>query len=188
MDYICSLDFTNGASVNYEPIYSIVGEDEDYQNCFETLMGSSSDLVKQYLIHIWMDTICFNMDRHTQNFGFLRDVDTGKILSLASNFDNNVALISLGHPKDIGREKDGLIGFFRELLISCSAAKKMYREMNLPTSTQEMFDICLDDVGIDVDRSFISEFILNGQRIVKSIIYSDENKLKDEDDNCSLML
>ncbi len=115
-------------------------------------------------------------------------MDTGKILSLASNFDNNVALISRGHPKDISRKKDGLIGFFREFLISCSTAKKMYREMNLPTITQEMFDICLDDVGIDVDRSFISEFILNGQRIVKSIIYSDENKLKDEDDNCSLML
>ncbi len=58
-DYIRSLDFTDGASVNYEPIYSLVGEDEDYQNCFETLIGLSEDLAKQYLILIWMDTISF---------------------------------------------------------------------------------------------------------------------------------
>ena len=58
-DYIRSLDFTDGASVNYEPIYSLVGEDEDYKNCFETLIGLSEDLAKQYLILIWMDTISF---------------------------------------------------------------------------------------------------------------------------------
>ena len=56
-----------------------------------------------------MDTIIFNMDRHTQNFGFLRDIDTGEIISLAPNFDNNVALISRGYPKDVSREKMDLL-------------------------------------------------------------------------------
>ena len=49
------------------------------------------------------------MDRHTQNFGFLRDIDTGEIISLAPNFDNNVALISRGYPKDVSREKMDLL-------------------------------------------------------------------------------
>ena len=187
-DYIRSLDFTDGASVNYEPIYSLVGEDEDYQNCFETLIGLSEDLAKQYLILIWMDTIIFNMDRHTQNFGFLRDIDTGEIISLAPNFDNNVALISRGYPKDVSREKDGLIRFFRDFITSCEDAKEMYRDMRLPTITQEMINTCFDEIDIEVDRKFISEFILNGQKIIKDIIYNDENKLKDEEDKCGLML
>ena len=64
----------------------------------------------------------------------------------------------------------------------------MYRDMRLPTITQEMINTCFDEIDIEVDRKFISEFILNGQKIIKDIIYNDENKLKDEEDKCGLML
>lgn len=40
-DYIRTLDFTDGAKVNYEPIYSLVGEYDDYQYCFDTLLKLS---------------------------------------------------------------------------------------------------------------------------------------------------
>ena len=39
------------------------------------------------------------MDRHTENFGLLRDNDGGEIIKPAPNFDNNIALISRGIPR-----------------------------------------------------------------------------------------
>ena len=187
-DYIRTLDFTDGAKVNYEPIYSLVGEDDDYQYCFDTLLKLSKELARQYLLLVWMDTICFNMDRHTQNFGFLRDVETGEILSLSPNFDNNIALISRGYPKDVARQKNGLIRFFRDFIVNSQEAKEMYRAIKLPVTNQMILDECFKEIDTQVDRDVISSFILNGQRTVNDIIYNDESILMGEDDYSSLML
>ena len=92
--YIRSLDFTKAGSVYFEPISSIMGENDDYTDCFRTLTTISQELAIQYLRMIWLDTICFNMHRHTENFGFLRDPNNGNIISMAPNYDNNIALIS----------------------------------------------------------------------------------------------
>ena len=99
--YIRSKDFTDGASINFEPLRALVDDDDDYENCFNVLKKLSPDIAKQYLLLIWMDSISYNMDRHTENFGLLRDVHTGEILSLAPNYDNNIALIAKGYPTDV---------------------------------------------------------------------------------------
>ena len=141
--YIRSEDFTEGAKVNFEPIRSLVDDDDDYQICFSTLKEISLKLAEEYLSLIWMDTVCYNMDRHTENFGLLRDVETGKILSLAPNYDNNIALISKGYPSDVTREKDGLIRFFRDFTTGCKEAAEMYRRMNLPEITAPVIEACM---------------------------------------------
>ena len=41
------------------------------------------------------------MDRYTENSGLLRDNDSGEIIKLAPNFDNDIALISRGYPKNV---------------------------------------------------------------------------------------
>lgn len=186
-EYIRSLDFTEGAKVNFEPIKSIVGENEEYENCFTVLNELSSELARQYLLLIWMDSICYNMDRHTENFGFLRNVQTGEILSLAPNYDNNIALIAKGYPKDKSREHDGLIRFFREFLQNCQEALNMYREMSLPQITGKMIDECFKEIPIKADEDFIRAFILSGQERIREIIFSEEIN-QDEDDTSQLML
>ena len=186
--YIRSKDFTDGASVNFEPIRSLVDDDEDYENCFEVLCELSPDIAKQYLLIIWMDSICYNMDRHTENFGLLRDVKTGAILSLAPNYDNNIALIAKGYPSDVTRKSDGLIRFLREFLASCDDALEMYREMDLPVITAEIIDECLDEIPIEVDRDYVRDFILNGQARVNEIIGICENQNEDDDNTFGLML
>lgn len=108
-----------------------------YKYCFDILLGISKDGAKQYLLLLWMDTVCYNMDRHTENFGVLRDVNSGEILSLAPNYDNNIALISNGYPSDVLRKHDGLIRFFKEFLSSSYEARKMYRQMKLPKITEK---------------------------------------------------
>jgi len=168
--YIRSLDFTDGARVNFEPMRSLVDDDEDYQSCFNVLNDISSELAKQYLEIVWMDSICYNMDRHTENFGFLRDVKSGEILSLAPNYDNNIALIAKGYPKDATRSHDGLIGFFKEFIRNDSKACAMYKTMYLPVITEDIINACLDEIPIAVDRSYIRTFILCGQDKINEII------------------
>ena len=169
--YIRSEDFTEGAKVNFEPIRSLVDEDDDYQVCFSTLKEISLKLAEEYLSLIWMDTVCYNMDRHTENFGLLRDIGTGKILSLAPNYDNNIALISKGYPSDVTREKDGLIRFFRDFTTDCEEAAEMYRRMNLPEITAPVIEACMDEIPVEVNRDFVRDFILNGQEKMREIIY-----------------
>ena len=179
-DYIRSKDFTDSASVNFEPMKSLVDANEDYEVCFNALNEISSELAKQYLVLIWMDSICYNMDRHTENFGFLRDVKTGKILSLAPNYDNNIALIAKGYLKDATRASDGLIKFLREFVQNNAVAREMYRSMNLPVITEEIIDECLDEIPIEVDRDYIRTFILSGQAQTRELIDQDEDLFEDE--------
>lgn len=166
--YIRSEDFTDGAKVNYEPASSILGDDDDYERCFRILNSVSTKLAEQYLELIWTDTICFNMDRHTENFGFLRNVETGEILSLAPNYDNNIALISNGYPSDVSRKNDGLIGFFDSFVENCDDARVMYGEMNLPEITETLITQCMDEIPVKVDADYVREFIMNGyERIME---------------------
>ncbi len=172
--YIRTKDFTRGASVNFEPISALTDDNDDYEECFDVISALSAELAEQYLKIIWLDTVCYNMDRHTENFGFLRDVKSGEILSMAPNFDNNIALISRGYPTDVTRKTDGIIRIFKEFLDAKPAARQMLLDIRLPNITEELLDDSLNAVPIEADAEFIKAFILNGQDIVNGIIYSDE--------------
>lgn len=115
----------------------------------------------------------------------MRDVKTGTIVSMAPNFDNNIALISRGYPKNMSRENDGFIRFFREFLAENAVALQMYREMDLPVITEEMLDECLCEIPIEADRDYIKSFILNGQAGVNDIINSEDIS---EDESMGLSL
>lgn len=142
------------------------------QSC--SFVGWEKSWVSQWPITKWMDSICFNMDRHTGNFGLLRDLKTGAILSLAPNYDNNIALIANGYPSDITREHDGLIGFLERFLQECEEVRKMLREMTLPIITEEIVTECLSEIPTDVreqvDTEYVKRFVLNGQERVRKFI------------------
>lgn len=173
-EYIRTRDFTKGGAVTFEPMSSLTGEDDDYSTCFHQLREISPDIAKEYLQLIWMDSICFNMDRHTGNFGLLRDVETGEILSLAPNYDNNIALISNGYPSDVTRVHDGLIGFLEDFLVNCEEAKEMIRMMHFPAITEEIIEKCIVEIpeGIrkQVDVEYVKNFVLNGQKRIVEMI------------------
>lgn len=172
--YIRTRDFTNGARLNFEPISSLMDNNDDYSDCFAAVSERSKELAKQYLQIVWLDTVCYNMDRHTGNLGFLRDIKSGEIVSMAPNYDNNIALISRGYPKDASRKSDGLIRLFREFLSENNEARQMYTEMSLPQITEEIIEECLNEVPIEADREYIKAFVLNGQAEIRDIIYSHD--------------
>jgi len=185
-EYIRTKNFTDGLNVNFEPIHSLVDDDEDYSNCFNILFNISPEIAKQYLKLIFIDTLCYNMDRHTQNFGLLRDAATGEILKLAPNYDNNIALISRGYPNDVSRESDGLIRFFREFVQSNMKAKEMFRELDILEITVELIDKCLSEIPIEVENEYIRSFILNGQNIIKTIIFDEDLGFNNNDPQLTL--
>ena len=186
--YIRSVNFTDGTDLGFEPMSSLTGENDDYKDCFDALLAISPALAEQYLLIVWMDTVCYNMDRHTENFGLLRDVHTGKILSMAPNYDNNIALISRGYPRSADRVRDGLLEHFRRFLRKSGEAREMYRDMSLPLITEEMIGECMDEISIEVDRDFIRSFIMNGQRAARDAVFEDTGEPWEEFDTFKLMV
>jgi hypothetical protein len=153
---IKSLDFTNGAKVNYEPARSLVNEDIDYVNNYNKIKNLSPHMAKEYLDILLLDTVCFNMDRHTENYGFLRDPNNGDFIGMAPNFDNNIALISRGYPSDKIRKNDLFIHDFLELF------EKVGVSYYLPVIDEKIIEKALFRVPIEVDVDYIKQFIING--------------------------
>jgi len=113
---VMTRNFTCNGKYNFEPAYSFMGENEDYIAVLDRLRKIAPQTVPDYVRMIFMDTITANPDRHTFNFGLLRDAETGGIASLAPNYDNNMALIARGYPKNIQRKNDVLIDCFIDLI------------------------------------------------------------------------
>ncbi|MDR1539068.1 MAG: hypothetical protein LBU32_13935 [Clostridiales bacterium] len=112
--FIKSRDFTDNARVDLEPAAGIIGDEMDYVNKYEKLRRLSEEIACDYVCMCYFDGLIFNMDRHENNFGVLRDADTGEILSLAPFFDHNISLVSRGYPNRA--PEDALITDFTALL------------------------------------------------------------------------
>ena len=172
--YIRSLDFTNAGSVNFEPAFGFMGDNEAYVDNYKALGEYGSKVQDQYVEMILLDSFCLNADRHTFNYGVLRDVDTGKVLSLAPNFDNNIALIYNGYSRK-GRSKD-ILGQELFKLESETRAISTYLSRNsLPIITPEMVDKCIDATGVLVDREYVHEFVKVGYEQTPLSLLSSEN-------------
>lgn len=162
-EYVRSLDFTDGAKLNFEPASSIMGDNEDYADNFAAFQRFGSEIAKRYVEMLFLDTLCFNMDRHTQNYGVLRDPDTGNVVSFAPLFDHNIALISRGYPR-IERQNDKLVELFADFLIATPDATELFNAISFPTINEAFIQKCCDAVPIKADKEFIADFILNGKR------------------------
>lgn len=159
-DYIKTKDFTNNAQVNFEPAYSLVEDNTDYTYNYKKIAELNPALAKQYIDILVMDTLCSNMDRHTYNYGFLRDTDTGNFISMAPNFDNNIALISRGYSKNPFSKNDVLLSLFIDFI------KTNGLTFSLPPLNQKTIEDILSDINLDVDKQYVSDFIMHRYRIL----------------------
>jgi hypothetical protein len=159
--YIKSLDFTNGASVNFEPASSFVGDNDDYVVVVKALENICPSAIPDYVRMIFMDTICANPDRHTNNFGLLRDIKTGELIGFAPNYDNNMALISRGYPSKPG-SKDMLIKIFNDLM----DAHPSFREY-LPEVTESTVRKVLDKLNMKVKSQVVVDVVMGRYELVR---------------------
>lgn len=175
---ILSRDFTYGHKYNFEPIAALVGSrPEDYQRTYQKIHAISPDAASDYVSLLFMDALIFNTDRHEYNFGLLTNPDTGEIVGLAPNFDNNVALISNGYPPSPERQTDDLIKDFNELLDSGVEWRGYSERKELPKIDERMIKDVIKEVRMKVKETFITEFIMSSYRAMgwgKSKAVSDD--------------
>lgn len=152
--HVKTKDFTGGR-LNFEPAAAFVGDNEDYAFNYDRLEALCPDFGAQYLDILYLDALCFNMDRHTYNYGILREPDTGELVSMAPNFDNNIALISRGY----GASPIGSNGLLIDLFFELLAARKLsYRAPGLDAGTlQTLVGSTLPGEGID--REYVRQFV-----------------------------
>ena len=101
-----------------------------------------------------MDTICANPDRHTNNFGLLRDIKTGELIGFAPNYDNNMALISRGYPSKPGA-KDMLISLFNGLMEEYPNYKSY-----IPEVTEDMMKSVISKLNMKVKSQVIVDLVM----------------------------
>ena len=114
LNFACDADF--------EDAFSIVGDKaNDYLYCYDRISSVFDDkAAHSYLKLLYFDAVCRNMDRHSHNFGFLRDQKSGEFLGMAPNFDFDQSLfgnnpqIQIKVPSEV--KEDLLMKDFLELL------------------------------------------------------------------------
>ena len=148
-------DFTEGR-LNFEPMADLSGENGEFVDNYKVLKRLHPGLEREYLDILFMDALVYNVDRHTQNFGILRDSKTGAILSMAPNFDNNMALISRGYAEDPLQTPNEMVNMFRELLDT----------ERIPYPFPDLAESLVRDVaskvmpGANIDREYVVKFVM----------------------------
>jgi hypothetical protein len=156
-----SLDFTDSASVNFEPASAFMGDNEDYFDVIEALERICPAAIPDYIRMIFLDTVCANPDRHTNNFGLLRDTANGELLGLAPNFDNNMALIARGYPSK-PKASDMLIRLFCDVLDEHTD----YREY-LPEITEETVRDVIAKLNMRVKTQAVVDIVMGRYNLIK---------------------
>ena len=159
--HIKSLDFTDGASVNFEPASTFMGDNEDYFDVVKALEKICPKAIPDYIRMIFMDTVCANPDRHTNNFGLLRDTKTGELIGFAPNYDNNMALISRGYPSKPGF-KDMLISLFNEFMEEYPNCREY-----IPEVTEGTVRNVLDILNMKVKSQVIVDLVVCRYTLIK---------------------
>ena len=156
-----SLDFTDSASINFEPASTFMGDNEDYFDVIDALKRICPAAIPDYIRMIFLDTVCANPDRHTNNFGLLRDTKSGEILGLAPNFDNNMALIARGYHAN-PKANDMLIRLFCEVLDEYPE----YREY-LPKISEETVRDIIAKLHMRVKTQAVVDTVMGRYNLIK---------------------
>ena len=140
---------------DFEPMASLADDNDDYDYVFNLLHAMDFMLAEEYLKLAFFDAVVNNIDRHNENLGLLRDHETGRIVSLAPNFDNNLALIAttdslIGDPR-----KDGFVTVFVRFLQKNEGARDCFKELRLR-------DISISEIQSIVDSVPIKNWNTNG--------------------------
>lgn len=137
---------------NFEPLASLLDDNEDYDTIFKTLYKIKKNIARDYLKLIFFDSVINNVDRHNENIGLLRDDTNGKILSLAPNFDNNLALIATTETLNSNISKDGFVNFFISFLKNDETARNMFLTIEWKEIKKEDIDKIIEHIPLKIEN------------------------------------
>ena len=108
--------------------------------------------IPDYIRMIFLDALIANPDRHTFNFGLMRDRSTGMLTGLAPLFDHNMALAGGGHT---------LAGMCIDLLEQYPACREF-----LPAVSEETVLHALENTGLPCDRTAVVRSVMERYRLI----------------------
>ncbi|MDR0884621.1 MAG: HipA domain-containing protein [Oscillospiraceae bacterium] len=174
-DFIRSRDFTHHAAQDFESAVGIIGDASgDYVQNYQALQVYGQPLADAYLQMCYLDALVFNMDRHENNFGVLRDSDTGAVCALAPFYDHNIALVSRGYPKSVAIGRDILIDDFTAL------AQFAQRPLSVPVLGKEELEVILQGIPWALP---VTDAVPEPARLVVDYLLARQAKLREE--NCA---
>ena len=156
--YVATKNFAE--KYNFEPMSSLVGEDESYETIFNALLNINQSIAEEYLTLMYFDCLVNNIDRHNENLGLMRNIKTGQIVSMAPNFDNNLALLGWDRNLKLNPKNDGLIRVFVKFLKNNKIAFKLYKKLKLTKLNNKIINQCLNDIEIKYTEYDITKYIL----------------------------
>ena len=163
--YIKSKNFAS--SYNFEPISALCGDNDSYEHVFNILYKLDQELAKQYLKLIWFDALVNNVDRHNENVGVSRDKKSGRIVSLAPNYDLNMSLFARNSL--LKKEKDGFIDLYLKFVNKNKDVKELYRKMNRPLLLNKDLDDVLSKLDLSDYTFDVKGYLLYRYNIIISV-------------------
>lgn len=154
--YIRSKNFAD--TMDFEPMAALCGDDDNYEFVWEKLSSTYPEFISAYGRLMLFDALINNVDRHNQNYGFLRDRHHGKVVSLAPNFDCNLSLIS-GGPLNENPAKDGLIRLFLTFAKSKKEIQDVFKSVSLPELKEEDFAKASEKVPLELRPEYFDKLI-----------------------------
>ena len=85
---------------SYYPISSVVNVDDGLTGCVDYYRSLGKNNYEKFCSMMVFDSLIYNTDRHMNNFGILRDNDSGKIIGMAPLFDHGFSLFDEAMEKD----------------------------------------------------------------------------------------
>lgn len=175
---VCCKDFTDGATYNFEDAHGLIEENKeiDFLYNFKVFNNINPKIAKDYANMLYLDAICMNVDRHIHNYGVLRDIQTGEILELAPNFDNNISLIYNGNLSEPVR------GFIKDYIEFFKTVKNMYTPPVISSEIvmQAFIETAEQFTPTEVQRlnqkMNVTEFILNSKNYLSKNLKKEITK------------
>lgn len=162
-------------------IYHMQPKAEDANDNFEHLLdcvelcGMDKKAVAEFIdLMIEVDRRLLNFDRHFGNFGFIRNVDTGKFEGPAPLFDFGSAyFLSEVQERKLRAKEASHLFKMREKKLIRSGKIKPLTDYDLP---EELYELPVDSTQVDRIKTMIS---LNNDFIISNL--NTKNKLKEQE-------
>lgn len=133
-------NFIHNWNYNFEDAFSIVGEDEDTMYNMLKLTELKESLGVDFVYMRILDAIILNVDRHTHNYGILRNIKTGEVVSMAPMFDHNMCLLGC---KSILKDESPFM-YFAEIRDALNMLKDISK-IKLPKLNRNDFNLSEND-------------------------------------------
>ena len=146
---------------NFEPAYALCDDEEDYAYVFDALKQLGDEIAQAYVVLLFFDALVYNVDRHNNNYGVLRDKSTGRILSLAPNFDNNLSLLAFNKTLSQDPKSDPFMKMFTDFLRDKPEALSLFRSSRINAIDEQDVREIIASIPVQRDVDKITKFILS---------------------------